>query len=282
MFNPKHNDESKPDITDSYTSDGNINIPYYESWSQNFINLLKKSVAKYDIEGESKSLVRYLKVNIIDKDDKPLPLAINEEGMLTGEQIIPDEPVSFNSDGNITIDMKTPVRVSGLTSGDTLVINQEFPLYDDIVNAINDFNRIYNLIADACCFGQGPEDIRQELKEQAKAIAAQYMPEEDLTDLIENIDKGHPASASLDNHRTTPHTIAFLAYARKTSSEIYRMPLDELFMEHGQESESNIVSFINTNVRNNEKDLCDLTACLSEKIYNRYESLFSYENQLSM
>ena len=54
----------------NYVSLNEINIPYYESWANHLINLVRRSLKIYDNEGVDKSLVRYLKIQILDEKNK--------------------------------------------------------------------------------------------------------------------------------------------------------------------------------------------------------------------
>ncbi|HCV03925.1 MAG TPA: hypothetical protein DG048_14855 [Pseudoalteromonas sp.] len=269
----------------NYVSLNEINIPYYESWANHLINLVRRSLKIYDNEGVDKSLVRYLKIQILDEKNKILDLSRSINSNEIDSHIIPDEPVAFNDDGAITIDFKSPVRISGHASGDTLTIDSSFPGYMDIINTVRDFSRVEEIVCDAVCFGEGPEDIPNELIERAKEYATQFMPNEDLLETIDNITSDFPNSINLNDFHTTPMTIAFLAYARKTALDNHKIPLSEMYMRHGEVTESPIISFINQNVRALKDNAgAEMPSLLTERIYDRYEMIFdmSFDNGMSM
>ena len=273
MFDSK-TDNSATDLSSSYNSGNNHNIPYFDSWAQSFVNLIRKAVAKHNVEGEEQSLVRYLKITILNENQEPKKMLSSASFALDEVEIIPDEPVSFNTDGGLTLDMGSPVRVSGCSVGDTLIIDKDFPSYQQILNALKDFERVYEVVADAHCFRNGPDDIKEELLEQAKDVANQIDPNIDLTRYIENIESDFPGSLSLDNYRTTPHTIAFLAYARHVAEERHKMPLREMFLSHGLESETAIISFIDQQTKAETIDISEIESRLTVKIYDKYEDVF--------
>lgn len=269
----------------NYVSLNEINIPYYESWTDHLISLIRRSLKNYENEGADKSLVRYLKIQILDENNKILDLSRSIDSKDIDSRIIPDEPVAFNDNGAITIDFKSPVRIAGHASGDTLTIDSSFPGYTDIINTAREFSRIEEIVCDAVCFGEGPEDIPNELIERAKEFAAKFMPDENLLEAINNITSDFPNSINLNDFHTTPMTIAFLAYARKTALDNHRIPLNEMYMTHGEQSESSIISFINNNVRVlKEKAGSEMPSLLAEKIYDRYEMIFdmAFDNGMSM
>lgn len=247
---------------------------YYQHWAKTLINSLQKGIEKYDIDSEDKSLVRYLKIRILDPDGKLMRFSETNEDIESAYTLV-DEPIAFNDDGAVTVDFKSPTRVANLDSNKVLTIDSDFPEYYKIISVMKEYQRVKDLHLDVACFSGDCEDLREELINRAKEYAsAELGLYGDINDYIDNIDDNELYTISFNDHRTTPQNVALLAYARKACLENHRMPLDELYMTGGMNSESGMMRNINSLLRMKTEDI---TGELDIELYNAYENLLDRE-----
>lgn len=249
-----------------------IRSHYYDSWANDFISLLNQSIQKYDLDNPEKNLVRYLKLRITDRDGKLLPL--NNLAIQDNTYSLPDEPISFNDDGALTVDFSSPVRVANIDSSGVLNIDPSFPNYDKIISMTKDLERVSDFLLEMACFNGDCDDVESELINRAIEFAEEHLDSHQLQEHISNINSNPLNTFVINHYRTTPEKIAFMAYARKASLETYGVDLSDLCMERGERSERKMMAKIGKELnilRSNPEH--DIIGEIDTFMYDRYEEL---------